>query len=53
MNSLAEIAKPQNGGGNKEILYHKESLSRLSGLTSQLPPSYAHNRASILGQTLA
>lgn len=53
MNPLVEIARPQNGGGNKEVLYHKESLSSLSGLTSQLPPSYAHNRAGILGQALA
>lgn len=53
MNSLAKKAKPQNKGGNEEVLYHKESLSGLSGLASQLPPSYAHNRASVLGQTLA
>lgn len=53
MNSLVKIAKPQNDRGNKEVLYHRESLGGLSGLKSQLPPSYAHHRAGILGQSLA
>lgn len=36
MNSLGKIAKPHNGGGNEEVLYHGESLSSLCGLKSQL-----------------